>query len=82
MRAAAWGLAAAVLVACARPVAPVGGGCAGACARIRECGLGRAQTVHGALCEDVCENASREGVDWGAACLIAAKTCEEARACP
>lgn len=82
MRPLPW-LAALALVACTRPapLAPGGEGCGPACARVRECKLGAETTPNGTTCEAVCDAVTREGADFGVACLVAAKTCEEARNC-
>lgn len=63
------------------PLPPAADGCGGACARLRACGVGRAETPGGAPCEEVCAAMEREGVSFGIACLTAAKDCGEARAC-
>lgn len=70
------------LASCTAASSPVSVGCPEACDRMRVCKLGRVTTPGGATCEEVCATVTREGVDFGAACLVHAATCAEARACP
>ncbi len=57
-------------------------GCAGACEHMRQldCELGRV-TPAGATCEQVCEAAQANGVNFNTACVASAPSCKEADDC-
>jgi hypothetical protein len=84
------------VLACPRPLPPAppvppadpsqdggAGGCAQACARLRELGCAAARpTPRGASCVEVCGNVESSGqVSWGPSCVVRSNSCAEASEC-
>lgn len=56
--------------------------CADACAHARDvCGPSALAPERGGTCEDVCDNATANAIDFHTGCVFAAGTCDAVHAC-